>query len=208
MGIFGRHDLEEKKFFFFFFFSANSISLCAIKLENFHFEEKKKFSSISCVPNIPARDRFRVGIFGKHDLEEKSFFFHFEERKTFSSVSCLPNIPARNRGKTEEKSRSRAGGSPGRNRRRPSPAFRPFHECRISPHETGAKLIKKDGPRLRTAQDKSLNKGLISEDRNARLLCFVQYPVLVQVVCMGFISGGSRFWFLQRIGGFSPPTTR
>ena len=56
--------------------------------------------------------------------------------------------------------------------------------------------------------DKSLNKGLISEDRNARLLCPLQYPVLVQVVCMGFISGGNRIWYLQRARGFSPPATR
>ena len=88
-------------------------------------------------------------------------------------------------------------------------AVRPEHKCRISPREAGAKLIKKDGPRLtESVSDKSLNKGLISEDRNARLLCFVQYPVLVQVVCMGFISGGSRFWFLQRAESFSPPATR
>ena len=85
----------------------------------------------------------------------------------------------------------------------------PKHKCRISPREAGPKLIKKDGPKLNCVQlDKSLNKGLISEDRNARLLCFVQYPVLVQVVCMGFISGGSRFWFLQRASGFSPLATR
>ena len=53
------------------------------------------------------------------------------------------------------------------------------------------KVRKKD--RSLSVSDKSLNKGLISEDRNARLLCFLQYPVLVQVVCMGFISGGKRF---------------
>ena len=56
-------------------------------------------------------------------------------------------------------------------------------------------LYKKDKVRKDRSlvSDKSLNKGLISEDRNARLLCFLQYPVLVQVVCMGFISGGKRF---------------
>ena len=206
MGIFGKHDLEEKKFFFF---SANSFSLCAIKLENFHSEEKKNFSSISCLPNIPARDRFREGIFGKHDLEEKNFFFTSRKEKLFRPFHVCRISPHETGGKPRKK----VGPGPEEAQdetagERPSPAFRPFHECRISPHETGAKLIKKDGPRLRTAQDKSLNKGLISEDRNARLLCFVQYPVLVQVVCMGFISGGNRFWYLQRAGGFSPPATR
>ena len=60
-------------------------------------------------------------------------------------------------------------------------------------YNSGRQGVKKKECPKTEVSDKSLNKGLISEDRNARLLCFLQYPVLVQVVCMGFISGGKRF---------------
>ena len=102
---------------------------------------------------------------------------------------------------------SRGEARGGQDRRR---ADRPTHKTGYLPRGEEPGAIKKDGPAMdcEVNADKSLNKGLISEDRNARLLCFVQYPVLVQVVCMGFISGGNRFWCLQRARGFSPRATR
>ena len=66
------------------------------------FEKKTKFfSSRSCLPNIPARNLSRAGIFGKHDLDEKKNFFPSENfhvsvkapdrRKT--SFWCVLRLP-------------------------------------------------------------------------------------------------------------------